>query len=132
MSSCASNFNPGRRRSTLRSRRPLTSGEVGQEGGRAHTGIWVPHQDGTYREAVSPFSHEHAATQTEMSMSMPMPPLPSALVETDETLRTAGPPRSKHRHSKSFSSILHGASELKTITRSLSISIRNKGKRSAH
>ncbi|KAM5467999.1 hypothetical protein MauCBS54593_005281 [Microsporum audouinii] len=122
MSSCASNTHPGRRRSLLSRVRPLTSaGEQQQQqqdgSGRAHAGIWVLHQrDGTHRESLSPFASEHQQ---------------SAIVETDETLAAAAP-RSKHRHSKSFSSILHGASELKTITRSLSISIRNKGKRAAH
>ncbi|EFQ97966.1 beta-TrCP [Nannizzia gypsea CBS 118893] len=117
MSCCTSNANPGRRRSTLRSRvRPLTSagGEHQQHHHQTQDGLGRAH-DGVHKEALFPFPGESHQ---------------SAIVETDEAL-SATVPRSKHRHSKSFSSILHGASELKTITRSLSISIRNKGKRAA-
>ncbi|EZF35024.1 hypothetical protein H109_05583 [Trichophyton interdigitale MR816] len=125
MSCCTSNANPGRRRSTLRSKvRPLTSAGEHHHHHLLHHHHHHHHQaqdgigrvhDGSHRWLTSPFTSESNQ---------------SAIIETDETL-AATAPRSKHRHSKSFSSILHGASELKTITRSLSISIRNKGKRVA-
>ncbi|KAK2743657.1 hypothetical protein FQN57_004766 [Myotisia sp. PD_48] len=118
------NSRPVRRRNTLLSKvRPRTSGgehAFSQQGGRAHTGIWVPHEDGSYREAVSHFSHEIAPIPT----SHHDPSLPAIDVHDGDV---QAPVVSRHRHSKSFSSVRHGVNELKTIARSFSLSLRHKG-----
>lgn len=117
---------PVRRRQTLLSKvRPRTAGAeqaVAQPAGRPHTGIWVPHQDGSYREAVSHFSHEPAIATTTTNDQ----PHGDPVVIAPEPLASFPKPQTRHRQSKSFSSIRQGVSEIRTMARGLSLSLRHK------
>ncbi|KKZ67808.1 hypothetical protein EMCG_06574 [[Emmonsia] crescens] len=96
---------------------------------RPHTGIWVPHKDGSYREAVSPFSHEIAVCdsgtgqqQQQQSGSVATPDLLES--ESDNAFPLL---KTRHRASKSFSNLRHGVThELRAVARRLSLTVRHK------
>ncbi|KAK2812808.1 hypothetical protein FQN50_001137 [Emmonsiellopsis sp. PD_5] len=116
-----------RRRPSLLSRvRPRTPGgdiPFPPLPSRPHTGIWVPHEDGSYREAVSPFSHEIAVCDSGTGAQNGSDRPEAHQTEAFPTLRT------RHRASKSFSSIRHGVHELRAVARRLSLSVRHRTSR---
>lgn len=102
---------------------------------RPHTGVWVPHKDGSYREAVSPFSHEiavcdssarkqHHQQQQVQSGSFATP----SFLDLEPENHNAFPLlKTRHRASKSFSNLRHGVThELRAVARRLSLTIRHK------
>ncbi|KLJ09833.1 hypothetical protein EMPG_09929 [Blastomyces silverae] len=96
---------------------------------RPHTGVWVPHKDGSYREAVSPFSHEIAVCDSGTGQSQPQQPgyiATPTLVESEDD-NTFPSLRTRHRASKSFSNLRHGVThELRAVARRLSLTLRHK------
>ncbi|PGH11334.1 hypothetical protein AJ79_04950 [Helicocarpus griseus UAMH5409] len=94
---------------------------------RPHTGVWVPSHEGNYREAVSPFSHE--MTGYDSGAGGQQQP---EIVETPELREPedgTSPVKTRHRGSKSFSSLRHGVHELRAVARRLSLSVRHKSSR---
>ncbi|QSS60037.1 F-box domain-containing protein [Histoplasma capsulatum] len=103
---------------------------------RPHTGVWVPHKDGSYREAVSPFSHEiavcdssarkqhHQQQQQVQSGSFATPNFLDLEPENHNVFPLL---KTRHRASKSFSNLRHGVThELRAVARRLSLTIRHK------
>ncbi|EGE85066.1 F-box and WD40 domain-containing protein [Blastomyces dermatitidis ATCC 18188] len=96
---------------------------------RPHTGVWVPHKDGSYREAVSPFSHEIAVCDPGTGQLQPQQPgyiATPTLVESEDD-NTFPSLKTRHRASKSFSNLRHGVThELRAVARRLSLTLRHK------
>ncbi|PGG95792.1 hypothetical protein AJ80_09912 [Polytolypa hystricis UAMH7299] len=117
-----------RRPSVLIRVRPQTSGgdiQFSPLPVRPHTGVWMPHEDGSYKDVESPFPpHEGPVFE------YPDPEGSKSAVNlqvSEEELPTSPSRRTtRHRPSKSFSSIRHGVSELRAVARRLSLSIRHK------
>ncbi|OAX77439.1 hypothetical protein ACJ72_08262, partial [Emergomyces africanus] len=106
---------------------------------RPHTGVWVPHKDGSYREAVSPFSHEIVVCdsgtgqqQHQQQHQQQQQQQQSGFIVTPELLESENDNpfpllKTRHRASKSFSNLRHGVThELRAVARRLSLTVRHK------
>ncbi|EEH36772.1 F-box/WD repeat-containing protein 1A [Paracoccidioides lutzii Pb01] len=148
-----------RRPSLLSSFRPRTAGAdipVPPLPSRPHTGVWIPHKDGSYRELMALFSHETGAydlgsVQQQQQQPQPEPQQqqqqqqpqhqskqqiqrhPESLEQPDlldpEDANAYPHIKTRHRPSKSFSSLRHGVYELRAVARRLSLTVRNKSSR---
>lgn len=118
-------FHAVRRRPSFLSRvRPKTAGgeqDTNEQSSHLHSSIWAPSGDGSYREAVSHFSHEPGRAQDEdvSPLCLPLSLRPEPLESSNSTARN-------RRHSKSISCLRNGVSELRAVVRRFSVTIRHK------
>lgn len=126
---------PGKRRQSFLSKaRPRTAifeKSHNTDQSRPHTGIWLPHGDRIGSTAQT-FSHAHSdSLDNGKQKNKGVESVGNGDVFEDDTIPfpEMATETTKHRASKSFSSLRHGVSELRAVARRLSLTLRHKSSR---